>query len=311
MFVHEALFYRSDEQYLASLVPFVRAGLDAEEPVLVVVPGGNLDLVRSGLGPDAERIRLLDMSGEGRNPSRIIPWVLCPFADQSPDRRVRVVGEPIWPGRSAAEYPACVQHEAMINDAFAGRHATILCPYDATRLQPAALLDAERTHPILVAAGERRASLRFQTPVEVAGSFNRPLPEPPPIAVSMMFTADTLARVRRTVQQEAAAAGLLDDRLAGFLLAVHEVATNSIAHGGGRGTLRIWPESGGLVCEVCDRGHLTDPLAGRLPAARESRSGRGLLFVHHVCDLVQIYTRPGATTIRLHLRGQDLSTAAS
>ena len=51
-----------------------------------------------------------------------------PAVDAHPDKHVRVIGEPIWPGRSDLEYPACVQHEALINRAFAvrdvERHAT-------------------------------------------------------------------------------------------------------------------------------------------------------------------------------------------
>ncbi|HEX9499900.1 MAG TPA: MEDS domain-containing protein, partial [Mycobacterium sp.] len=51
------------------------------------------------------------------------------------------------------EYPACVQHEALINMAFEGRGLTILCPYDTAHLGPRALVDARMTHPVLWPAG--------------------------------------------------------------------------------------------------------------------------------------------------------------
>jgi anti-sigma regulatory factor (Ser/Thr protein kinase) len=310
-FVHEAVFYRSDEQYLASLVPFVRTGLGAGEPVLVAVPGRNLDLIGGGLGPDAERVRLVDMSKAGRNPSRIIPWVLHAFLDAFAGQRVRVIGEPVWPERSIIEYPVCVQHEAMINEAFAGREATILCPYDANRLDDVALIDAECTHPVLVEGSARWVSSRYQNPVETARRFNQPLPDPPAVAVTTAFTAATLPRVRQAVRQVADSAGVSDERLDGFELAVHEVAANSVAHGGGGGTLSLWVEGCRVVCEIRDGGHLSDPMTGRRPVPPDRADGRGLLLVHHVCDLVQVHTRPGATTTRLHLRGQRLPTAAS
>ncbi|HLL36360.1 MAG TPA: MEDS domain-containing protein, partial [Streptomyces sp.] len=101
-FVHPALFYGDDREYLAGTVPFVLDGLAAGEPVAVAVPGERLRLIREGLGDAAADVRLLDMREAGRNPGRIIPGVLRAFADAQPgDRRVRIIGEPIWAGRSA------------------------------------------------------------------------------------------------------------------------------------------------------------------------------------------------------------------
>jgi hypothetical protein len=96
----------------------------------VAVPGANRRLIREALGVDAEQVLMRDMTVAGRNPGRIIPTVLLAFADAYPGRRVRLIGEPIWAGRSETEYPACAQHEALINAAFVGRPITILCPYN-------------------------------------------------------------------------------------------------------------------------------------------------------------------------------------
>ncbi|MFN2495857.1 MAG: MEDS domain-containing protein, partial [Pseudonocardiaceae bacterium] len=104
-FVHQALFYRGAEEYLGHIVSFVRGGLDVGEPVAVAVPGPNLRLILTELGTDAKQVQLLDMSRVGRNPGRIIPGVLLAFADGRPTGRVRIVGEPIWAGRTAVEYP--------------------------------------------------------------------------------------------------------------------------------------------------------------------------------------------------------------
>jgi hypothetical protein len=82
------------------------------------------------------------MTVAGRNPGRIIPTVLLAFANAHPGRRVRLIGEPIWAGRSPVEYPACAQHEALINAAFTGRPATILCPYNTELLDPVWIEDA-------------------------------------------------------------------------------------------------------------------------------------------------------------------------
>ena len=184
-FVHEALFYRDDEQYLAGTVPFVRDGLAAGEPVLVAVPQRGIDLVRRALGGQAERVEFLDLRRAGRNPGRIIPGVLAAFTDNaSTTGRVRIIGEPIWPGRTDLEYPACVQHEALINTAFEDRPAWILCPYDTANLAPEAVRDAETTHPVVVEGQRRRQSTGYREPFLIAEEFNRPLPSPPPDALT-------------------------------------------------------------------------------------------------------------------------------
>lgn len=148
----------------------------------MAVPGENLRLVREGLGADAESVRLLDMREAGRNPGRIIPGVLRAFADAQPaGRRVRIVGEPIWAGRSSVEYPACVQHEALINAAFAGRTATILCPYDVRRLDSRVLADAHATHPTVIHDG-RPADSEAYAPETVVARYNEPLAAAPEVS---------------------------------------------------------------------------------------------------------------------------------
>ncbi|HET6704099.1 sensor histidine kinase, partial [Amycolatopsis sp.] len=237
-FVHPALFYRDADEYLAGTVPFIRSGLAAGEPVAVSVPEANLALLRAGLGADADQVLLMDMSVAGRNPGRIIPGVLRAFADTHPGRHVRIIGEPIWPNRSDHEYPACVQHEALINLAFTGRDVTILCPYDTQNLPAVVLADAEATHPLLIDSDGERASTGYDPEAIIAG-YNRPLPEP---AGAAELTVDTtnLAQARSLVRTHTQRAGLSEDRAADVELVVTELVTNSIDHGGGAGRLRIW-----------------------------------------------------------------------
>ncbi|ANN18777.1 anti-sigma regulatory factor [Amycolatopsis orientalis] len=298
-FVHPALFYRDPEEYLAGTVPFILDGLAAGDPVAVSVPGANLELLRTALGGDAERVRLLDMTKEGRNPGRIIPGVLRAFADAHPARRVRIIGEPIWAGRSELEYPACAQHEALINLAFTGREVTILCPYDTARLDARALADAEVTHPVLIDATGERVSTGY-APQHVIAEYNTPLPEPATSTTldSIAGDAASQAHARAVTRAQARQAGFSPDRVGDVELVVAELLANSVDHGGGQGRLRIWPEPAQLVCEVSDPGHLTDPLAGRRPAPAGQLRGRGLLLVNHLADLVRVHTGPLGTTVR-------------
>ncbi|MFE0738823.1 anti-sigma factor RsbA family regulatory protein [Streptomyces sp. NPDC058855] len=297
-FVHPALFYRTDAEYARQTVAFLREGLAGGEPMAVAVPGPNLELIRDGLGADAEGVLFLDMTDVGRNPGRIIPRVLRGFADAHPAGRVRIIGEPIWAGRSAVEYPACAQHEALINAAFEGRAVTILCPYDEARLDPQVIADARMTHPTLITDGHEESSDAYDWEAIVA-RYNETLA---PLAETAVFAfgGDRLPEVRRFATAEAARLGLAGQRLGDAELAVAELTTNSVVHGGGRGTLTIGTEAGHLVCEVRDAGRLTDPLAGRRPPQPGQIGGRGLMLVHYVADLVRVHTGDAGTTVRFY-----------
>jgi hypothetical protein len=300
--VHEALFYRDAEDYAAGTLPFIEAGLANGEPVLVAVPAQNVELVRDQLGGRCGRVRFVDMAHAGRNPGRIIPAVLLAFTAEHAPARVRIVGEPIWPGRTPTEYPPCVQHEARINVTLGEKAATILCPYDASRLHPAVIADAERTHPVLVSRERRRPSGLYGDPEQVIASFNRPFPEPASPATTTVFDETELPRLRELTVSAAFLAGLPTDRVSEFELAVNEAAAHLLRRSPGAAAMRMWCEARCLVCEIRDAGTPAERLAE--PWATEMAGNRpdDLVLVHKLCDLVQTYTHAAGTTIRLHVR---------
>ena len=193
-----------------------------------------------------------------------------------------------------------MQHEALINLAFRGRRATILCPYDVAALDPAVVADAAATHPTLIRRGRTWSSPDY-APRRILSDYNLPLPEPPRPAV-LSFDAPRLSLARRAAAEHARNAGMDEERIEDVTLAVGELAANSLRHGGGLGVLRVWTDAGHWICEVRDAGWLTDPMAGRRPASPTQLSGRGLLMVNNLADLVRTHTRPGETTIRAYFR---------
>ena len=85
-------------------------------------------------------------------------------------------------------------------------------------------------------------------------------------------------------------------------MAVNEVATNSLTHGGGGGTVSVWREDDAtVVCELRDGGQISDPLAGRRRPAEDAVGGRGLWIANQVCELVQVRTFATGTAVRLHM----------
>jgi anti-sigma regulatory factor (Ser/Thr protein kinase) len=299
-FRHEALFYRSDEGFLARTVPFIREGRAAGEPVLVAVAPDKIALLRDRLGDGAGGVRFADMRELGHSPGRIIPaW--RDFLDEHGARAggARGIGEPIWPGRGAAALVECQLHESLLNLAFAttdGFH--LLCPYDAGALEDHVLHEARCSHPAIhdEAGGRPSAEYRGERLLE---PFATPLPRPAGPAEILGFEHDGLADVRGLVARRAEAAGLSRERTGDLVLAASEVAANSLRHGGGRGVLRVWEEDEALVCEVRDRGRIGDPLAGRHTPSLARPGGWGLWLAHRVCDLVQLRSGADGTVVRL------------
>jgi len=302
---HLAFFYHDQAEYLAHIQAFAQDGLANAEPVFVAVPGDKAWLVRTQLGGLAGGVSYGDMAELGRNPGRLIPAVRA-FAEAHPGRRVRYVSEPVWPGRPAAETCEATRHEAPINLAFARAPVSIMCPYDAAGLTPAALSEARFTHPALLQDGQPLASAEFAGPGNLPPECDRPLPVPPSFAQALGYGAD-LGPVRRLVADQAGQAGLAPERAADLVLAVSEIAANTLRHTSGDGLLRVWHTEREILCQVQDYGWITDPLAGqqRRPA---DEPGHGLWVVNQVCDLVEVRTGQAGTTVRLHMRLGEVRT---
>ncbi|MEV6721819.1 sensor histidine kinase [Streptomyces xanthochromogenes] len=301
-FVHPALFYRDLDEYVRGTGGFVRDALAADEPVLVAVPGPRLDALREELGPDAAAVEFADMTELGRNPGRILA-ALQGFADQHPGRAARIVGEPIWAGRSPAEILEATRHEALVNTAFTDRRGTVLCTYDATALPPRVLDDARRTHPTLIEDSRVRASSAYVRAEVVCADCDLPLPQPPATDVELAYTGGRLGEVRERTDAWVRDTKLTPLRRGDFVIAVNEAAANSVAHGGGSGSLRLWTgDCGTAVAEIRDGGRLTNPLAGRRrPSPASSDGGRGLWMIHQLCDLVEVRAHDTGLTLRLHI----------
>jgi anti-sigma regulatory factor (Ser/Thr protein kinase) len=242
---------------------------------------------------------MADMTEFGRNPSGLL-GKLGVFAAQH-QRRVRVVGECVWPGRTADEYPACVQHEALANAAFEHHEMTGLCPYDASGLDDAVLADARTTHPLVWRAGSAEHSTEY-APDDALSRYNRPLPRNPTAATCLVRKGSDLSSARSFTARYASRLGLSRDRVADLQLIATELATNSLQHTGGSCRLALWRHGKHLICEAGDNGRLDDPLAGRQPPAGDAASGRGLFLINAITDLVRTHTTPTGTTIQAYLR---------
>jgi anti-sigma regulatory factor (Ser/Thr protein kinase) len=113
--------------------------------------------------------------------------------------------------------------------------------------------------------------------------------------------ATNLSEVRVLAETQARMAGLAEDRVVDFVIAVSEVAANTVRHARSQGSMEIWCDAKEIICEIRDSGVITDPMAGRRPPAPDANGGHGLWLVHQICDQVELGSNGNGTTIRLHM----------
>jgi anti-sigma regulatory factor (Ser/Thr protein kinase) len=169
---------------------------------------------------------------------------------------------------SAARFPAGVSCLLMARDAETARRKTAA--------------EAPARPPFAAAAGDGSAFPSALDPV------------------SYTYTTD-LAAIRAIVHGYAIKAGLGEDRAIDLVLAVSEVAANTVRHAKSPGRLQIWYDAEEIVCQLQDEGIISDPLAGRRRPSLEARGGHGLWIVNEVCDQVEMASDETGTTIRLHM----------
>jgi len=94
------------------------------------------------------------------------------------------------------------------------------------------------------------------------------------------------------------------ERLDDFVVAVNELLTNAVRHGGGRGRVSLWRGGGAVVCEVADAGPgLPAPLRrGPVRPAADEPGGWGMWLAEELTDTFELITGMRGTTIRVSSR---------
>jgi anti-sigma regulatory factor (Ser/Thr protein kinase) len=303
-FQHQALIYEGADEYVAGTAPFLRAALEAGQPALVAVRKEQAELLRGELGREAGMLRFAPMQEIARNPAAVIPlW--RDFVDENPGRAVRGVSELVWADRTPAEIEECHRHEALLNLVFAEcRSWSLLCPYDACSLADDELERAATTHTLISREGRTEESAAFDAGFDcLAGE----LPPPRVRPETVSFGLTELSEVRKRVTAAGERAGMDAHTVADLVIAASELAANSVMHGGGTGTLRLWRENGTLLVEVEDEGRIEEQLVGRLRPGITQEGGRGLWLANQLCDLVQIRSGETGTMVRLHVFAHQLA----
>ena len=236
----------------------------------------------------------------GRNPARIIPaWQQYLESHCAGGRPLRGIGEPIWAGRGLDELRECQLHEALLNVAVDPRTPFwLVCPYDTSRLDPAVIDEAHRSHPVIVEADSYRGSVGYAGRAHVDSMFAAALPTLAEEPTVISFTASDIGRLFALVALKLYVAGIPADKSADVAAAAQQLAESSVQRGAGHGTVRIWQQPNAIVCEVADVPcwPIRWPGAERLGPA----SPMPLWFANQLCDLVQLRSAEFGTTVRVH-----------
>jgi anti-sigma regulatory factor (Ser/Thr protein kinase) len=295
-FAHSAFLYDDREELLERALPFLQQGAESGQALLVAMPRAQLQAIRGELDGDRADACFMEIEELGRNPARLTA-AYRELADRAEDG-ICGISEALWVGRSEAEIEECERHEMVLNRAFeALPTCSLLCVYDRSELDQEVVGRVGRTHPELIENSQPAyPSATYEArPDPFAGT----LPRSPREAEQIEFDEDRLGAEREFLRAAAERACLSSERTADLVLAGNELATNSVEHGGGSGTMRVWREDEMLLCEVADEGRIEAAMVGRLRPPIEQPRGRGIWLANQVADLLQIRSSADGTTLRL------------
>ncbi|MBB2913022.1 anti-sigma regulatory factor (Ser/Thr protein kinase) [Streptosporangium becharense] len=116
----------------------------------------------------------------------------------------------------------------------------------------------------------------------------------------LAFCLPDLPDVRDFAAAHAVRSGMSQERLADFLVAVNEVATNAVTHGHAtaKAVLRMWTVGRTLVVEIRDEGHWEpETTPGETPPGPYATSGMGLWVARMVSSDIRFTTGASGTSI--------------
>jgi transcriptional regulator with XRE-family HTH domain len=149
MLEHSVLLYDTDAEFVASAAPFLAHGVEPSEPALAVTSRANIKSLRNRLGVHARAVQFAEHSTWYRTPMTALDNYRQFLTDalDAGATWVRILGEPVWAGRSQRQIRSWACYESLINLVFGDAPATVLCPYDTRKLDARVLEHARATHP--------------------------------------------------------------------------------------------------------------------------------------------------------------------
>lgn len=291
---HHAFVYESDNDFVASMAPFAREGVENGETVFVATTSTNLAALREELGDLGEQVELQDTTEWQIRPYERLQAFNRMVAELPAGGSLRAMGEPVWEGSEAVKRQ-WARYESIINLALARAPMRFICLYDGSSLPDSILEYAVQTHPEQVNGGTSVPSERFVSP----DSF---LPGP---CAERVLDAIELplegAAFRGLLSEHGRLWGLPPQRVEDLVLAANEIVSNAIRYGAEPITAHAWLAEDEVVCRIADAGAgIPDPLAGWLPPRAGALGGWGLPIARQLSDALEISPEERGAAVSLH-----------
>lgn len=302
---HHALLYGSADDLLSSAEPFLRAGAEEGDVVVLACRDDVTEAVRSAL-PGAAVVSLDRDALYVRSAAAITRCsdeVRRHLAAGAP--RVRMLGEVDY-GRHPRAWAEWGRYEAVCNAVLSGLPLWHVCAYATAGLPDAVRDNIVRTHPLWLAEDGPVSNDRFVPPddylAEPDDDLWRAMESTPPASQTVLSRATGLSGLREHFTAALHRLTVSRELAEEFVAAVSEVAGNGLMHGRPPVLARLWVDAHSLMCAVTDHGPgIDDHLIGFTPPDHDARSGgRGLWLVRHLCDGLALHRDDGGFTVRLH-----------
>jgi len=305
-YVHEALFFDTDESLLGEGLRFVSEGLRQGEDVALICTADRNQLLHDAAREydgHGGRLTLIDQQHAYRHASGALEFFRRLATKSAADGipRARVVGEVPF-GRDTEQWAEWRRFEAMANVALAPHTLWSVCAYDTRRTAPELHEIIRKTHPILNGRGQRDHNAEFVDPAELLRDEPEPglLPVqhgPPVMTIVDIRTGEQLRESRQQLARSVASVpGLPTVRARDFVVATNELLENAWLHGRAPVSVRLWAGAEEVVCSVTDQGAgFRDPFAGYWRGLDTELAHHGLWLARQLCDEVSFHRREGFT----------------
>jgi anti-sigma regulatory factor (Ser/Thr protein kinase) len=302
-YFHEALYYSSDDELLAVLVPFLLGGAAAGEPTIVALGERNAALVRSAL-PAGAPVRYAAGGAVYARPAAAIRSYRTLLAGHVAEgaAQIRIIGE-LPAAAFGATWDSWMRYESAINHAYDDFPLWSMCAYDRRTTPEAMLHDVARTHPRTARPdGSHPVSEAYTEPVANLSEPRAMIIDPVQRTAPAAELTDPGPALARRVVRAADPGSVPPAEVEDLVVAVSEAVTNAMLYGRPPVLMRVWPGGDRLVVTVSDGGAgPKDPFAGLLPAPDSDSAigGRGLWISHQSVNHVSTERSADGYSIRM------------
>jgi anti-sigma regulatory factor (Ser/Thr protein kinase) len=299
-FRHRAICYASPERLVDLLVTVAQSAFARGEPVWAVLDRPTAAAMLDRLGPAGAGVMIVepaDLHGwSGQSTAARCASMLRERTADGQPLIVVIQHTAAFDGPKGAYWG---ELDAAFNIALPGLPITMICAFPEQAR--AGVLDGMyRTHPELVVErviGNPR--YRHAPPPDRTTAAAAPPLGPATGALAFGAGSAGLAELRSQTGRYASVAGLDRQLAEDLVLAVDELASNSIEHGAGHGTATFWVWPGRVIAEVHDAGKLTVALPGLRPPDPEQPRGRGVWLSRQLCTTVHLWSAADGTRARV------------